>query len=323
MICQRGLNRNHHRIQRLVIGACFCILLHSVLQGCASPKASQPEDQRYLFQQTNSLVDLVNDGAKALNKKGLLALQDFDNPHSRWRDNNRYLFVYDLDGVNLFHPIFPEFEGKNMSDLRDISGRRIIEEIKASVTNQRSKQGGWVFYQWRDGNQLTPTWKSSYVKAASLPDGREVIVGSGLHLLSVEPAFVEKTLNSADAFIKRHGLKQAMEAMRDDSSTLRNLDLDVFILTTEGTALLDPVFLNMHHRDLRQLKDVTGFAMINELLSKLKNSNHALVQFLWPRPGEATPSRKRIAARRVEVDGQSLIIAVAFFAPTPIWMQAN
>ncbi len=52
-------------------------------------------------------------------------------------------FIYDMNGTNLMHPIFPEYEGKNLINFTDIHGKRVVED---HVKMMREKGEG--FSQW-------------------------------------------------------------------------------------------------------------------------------------------------------------------------------
>ena len=79
----------------------------------------------------------------------------------------------------------------------------------------------------------------------------------------------------------------------------------------------------MTGRDLSDFKDAVGFPAIRELLKKLTQADEAWVQYLWPKPGSATASRKLIHARKVSVGGETLVVGSDFFLATPIWMKVE
>lgn len=56
-------------------------------------------------------------------------------------DKSGYFFVYDFSGVNVAHPVRPEFQGTNRLDVRDSEGKAYIRELM-----DKSKTGGYVEY---------------------------------------------------------------------------------------------------------------------------------------------------------------------------------
>ncbi len=56
-------------------------------------------------------------------------------------DKSGYFFVYDFWGVNVAHPVKPEFQGTNRLDVRDPEGTPYIRELM-----DKAKSGGYVEY---------------------------------------------------------------------------------------------------------------------------------------------------------------------------------
>ena len=118
-------------------------------------------------------MSLVEDAAALIERDGDKAFEQFGQPSSRWLNQDYYLFVYALDGTCVFHPVTPELIGKNVMSLRDMNGKPIIRQITDVGTKAESDASGWVFYLWQDQTQLTPSWKSAYVRkvvGAERPD---------------------------------------------------------------------------------------------------------------------------------------------------------
>lgn len=92
----------------------------------------------YKYKQTKDFVSYVHNAAELLKNKGEEAFKDFSDEGSEWFRRNRYIFVYDLSGSNIFHPVTPELEGKNLIDMRDISRREYI--IGSGLYNMRMEK---------------------------------------------------------------------------------------------------------------------------------------------------------------------------------------
>jgi hypothetical protein len=60
---------------------------------------------------------------------------------------------------------------------------------------------------------------------------------------------------------------------------------------------------------------------MKELIAKLKSRDEAWVQYLWPKPGAAMPSRKLMYVRKVRIGGETLLVGSDFFLASPIWMK--
>src|SRR5512138_2631390 len=74
---------------------------------------------RTLYEQgeTRDLVQLVTDAAELVRAKGDAVFGEFSRPGSRWRQDEKYIFVLTLRGDMLVHPD-QALEGKNQLELK-------------------------------------------------------------------------------------------------------------------------------------------------------------------------------------------------------------
>ncbi|MDQ7031376.1 MAG: cache domain-containing protein [Desulfonauticus sp.] len=91
------------------------------------------------------------------------------------RDKSGYLFVMDLTGTIVLHPIKPSLIGKNVINLKDKKGNYIIKEMVNKVKN---KGFGFVSYYWPKPGSDVPEEKLAYVEYFPVYNW---IVGSGLY----------------------------------------------------------------------------------------------------------------------------------------------
>lgn len=315
-----GLSR-----RTLLRGAAGAMLLSAArVRPFGAAHAGAPNDLlRYTYMDTRNLVSLVEDAAAILEAKGEAAFIDFDKRGSRWFNDNNYIFAYAPDGTAVFHPVSPELKNTNVINLTDIDGKQIIREI-VNVTNSPSpKASGWVFYLWQDGTQITPLWKASYVRKVVTPDGKTYAIGSGLYNPKIEKAFVQERVKLACDLLTQAGKEEAFRQFRDTASPFSFLDAYVFVLSEKGETLVDPAFPTRAGREMLNFTDAVGFQPIRALLAKLQTADEAWVQFLWPKPGSVVPSRKLVYARKLSLDGETMVVGSDFFLATPIWMKAE
>ncbi len=102
--------------------------------------------------------------------------------------NNDYFFVSDFNSVGVMHPIRPEFDGKDMSDIKDLDGTRLYAEFTRVA---RASGQGEVAYYWPKAGAQAPSRKVSYVKAFQ-PWGW--IVGSGVYVDTVDALFHRRAI---------------------------------------------------------------------------------------------------------------------------------
>jgi cytochrome c len=83
-----------------------------------------------------------------------------------------------MKGNLLVNAAFPELEGKNELELKDVTGKPIV---KSFINLLKTKDSGWVYYMWPKPGQSKPSKKSSYVKRAKL--GKDMVfVGAGFYV---------------------------------------------------------------------------------------------------------------------------------------------
>ena len=98
-------------------------------------------------------------------------------------ERDEYFFITDLDSRIVMHPIKPELEGKDLSDMKDPSGKRIFAEFSSIVKQQGA---GFSDYLWPKPGKAAPVQKISYVMGFQ-PWGW--LVGSGIYIDDVDEAF--------------------------------------------------------------------------------------------------------------------------------------
>jgi len=304
----------------------FARLAMLVLAAGASEASAGTVEERiaaYAYEDTRRLVELVERAAALVATEGEAALTQFAVPDSEWFDGSIYFFAYALDGTCLFNAEAPDLVGRNLLDLEDLNGKPLIRYITDIGRESPPDAFGWVFYLWQEGTQLSPSWKSAYVRKVVTPDGKTLVIGSGLYDIKIERSFVEQRIANAVDLLHSKGTDAAFDAFRDPSSSFNFLDTYVFVLDEKGTTLVDPAFPGLTGRDMRDFRDAVGTRPIVHLIEKLESSDDAWVQYLWPRPGEALPSRKLIHAHKVTVDGKTYIVGSDYFLATPIWMRVE
>jgi signal transduction histidine kinase len=240
---------------------------------------------------------------------------------SAWYEGQIYLFAYTLDGTCIFHAATPSLVGQHMMNVQDIDGKPAVRLITEIGGRPEPDASGWVFYLWQDGTQLSPSWKSTYVRKVVMPDGRVVVVGSGVYNIKIEKTFIEERVARAVDLLRTAGKETAFLAFKDPAAPFSFLGTFIFVLDGSGHTLVDPSFPNLTGRDLSGFKDAVGFPAIAELIRKLQAADAAWIQYLWPKPGEALPSRKLVHARKVRMGDETAIVGSDYFAATPIWIR--
>ena len=115
----------------------------------------------------------VKNGTIAPEDGKKLAAQRLSN--LRYEDKE-YFFISDLQPRMVMHPINPSLNGKDLTDVKDPSGKPIFLEFARIC---KEKGGGFVDYLWPKPGESQPVPKISYVKLFE-PWGW--VVGSGIYV---------------------------------------------------------------------------------------------------------------------------------------------
>jgi methyl-accepting chemotaxis protein len=101
---------------------------------------------------------------------------------------SEYFFIQSFESKMLMHPISAALEGKDVSELKDSSGKLFTAEMTSVAKNNGS---GFVFYLWPKPGDKTPVQKVTFVKAFA-PWGW--IVGSGVYVDNVDAVIAKRVI---------------------------------------------------------------------------------------------------------------------------------
>ncbi|WP_092910872.1 cache domain-containing protein [Hydrogenimonas thermophila] len=108
---------------------------------------------------------------------------------------NRYIFIYTIDGYNVFDPNRPEIKGKNMLKITDPTGIPILKELIQKAKNG----GGYLYYQWEEPSTKQFSPKISY---AEIFKPWNWLVGTGVYMGELENMVLEKEEEMKNRLIK-------------------------------------------------------------------------------------------------------------------------
>ena len=115
--------------------------------------------------------------AKLVQEKGLdAAIQTIGDKTGPFVWKDTYVFLMDLDGKMLAHPIKPQLTEKDsLLQVKDTDGKPLFVEF---VKVAGAQGNGWVDYMWPKPGQDAPAAKSSYILRVS---GTPYLVGAGIY----------------------------------------------------------------------------------------------------------------------------------------------
>ena len=101
----------------------------------------------------------------------------------RYEDGN-YFWINDMHPTMVMHPMKPELNGKDLTEVKDPTGKAIFVEF---VNAARTPDGNYVLYQWPKPGKDKPVQKLSYVKEFE-PWGW--VVGTGVYIQDIDSAWL-------------------------------------------------------------------------------------------------------------------------------------
>ena len=97
-----------------------------------------------------------------------------------------YIFVVSFDGVTLMNALQRELIGKNIWELTDPNGVKVIQEERKAVENP---EGGFISYVWNRPSEAKPAAKISYMKGIK---DWEWMVGAGVYVDEIDKIISDK-----------------------------------------------------------------------------------------------------------------------------------
>lgn len=281
----------------------------------ATPAAAGVDPLEPRHEETRELMAVVEDAAALVAERGVeAACGEFRRESSRWRQDDHYVFVLTPAGETLCHPVRPNLEGQVLLELRDPKGRPIVAGFLRELEDS---EDGWVHYQWPRPGGTVFYWKTTYVRRATDPGGRELIVGSGRYQMPLERFLVVDQVEDAIALIRSEGKERAFATFLDKAGGLLFASAYVFVIDAGGILRVNNAFPENVGRDVRELADIDGKRFVREMM-RVSPGDSAWVHYKWPKPGDQRPSAKSSYVRRVEIDGEEWVVgAGVYFAPEP------
>jgi signal transduction histidine kinase len=133
----------------------------------------------YNMQMNKAFIEnLVDRAAGLVAERGEAAFPQLRDKAGPFVFMDEYVFVFNLDGVNLVNPAHRSLEGKNMISVRDAIGQPFVSELIGAAANEGS---AWVNYHWYKPGDNAPLPKHTYVRKVQSGDG-VYIVGAGFYV---------------------------------------------------------------------------------------------------------------------------------------------
>lgn len=99
---------------------------------------------------------------------------------------NEYIFIYNFNGISIHHPVAKKNVGKNLIDMTDSNGKKVIKEL---VEISKKYSGGYIEYHWYKPDINANAKKISYAKSYQPWNWT---IGKGVYLDEVDMLVKEK-----------------------------------------------------------------------------------------------------------------------------------
>ena len=123
-------------------------------------------------------VSKSKEAAAMVNEKGIGAtIEEINRKDGKFVWKDTYVFLMDLDGKMLAHPMSPALIGKNVLDMKDkgTPGKLLFKEF---VEVAKGKGEGWVDYMWINPGDPAPRKKVTYIYRVP---GKDLFAGAGVY----------------------------------------------------------------------------------------------------------------------------------------------
>jgi hypothetical protein len=305
------------RMMRIIMiaSSVTCLLLSVLLCGCSN-KNEDLDLSAYQYRDTKELVRFVYDASMILKKNGLEGLKHFRDNRTLYNSPDRYLYIYDITGVNIFHAGMPDLEGKNLWDLTDKSGKKPIQMIVAALDDANNPHA-WVHYSWWEPGKFYPVPKSSCHFKVTTKEGKVLFIGGGLNFPHEEKEFIRIIVDDAAELIEKKG-HSALSVIADPLAFYSFRDVKVFAFTSTGELLISPV-MNDSLADFKLLDcvDEMGHKPFAKALLDLKSKQTVWEVFLAKNRYQRNLVKKSLYLRKVNNGEQEIYVGAITDLPQP------
>ncbi len=116
---------------------------------------------------------------------------------------------------------------------------------------------------------------------------------------STKEECIAKAKEAAE-LVQSAGVDTALETINDENGPFVWKDTYVFVLDLASNKIAaHPIKPGLIGKNLMALKDVNGKMFFAEFVNTAKNGGEGWVSYMWPKPGEETPSPKVTYVYRV------------------------
>jgi len=297
----------------------FVLILFLVAFAGCSREGAEVDVSRYQYRDTKNLVRFVYDAARVLRRDGMRSIGYFKAHREKYRRKSYYLYIYRKDGTNLFHAGMPELEGKNLSDLTDIQGKKINQMIVSAIEDTNNPHG-WVHYMWWEPGKFYPVPKSSCNFEVVTAEGETLFVGGGISYPHEEREFIRIVVDDAVALLEKQGFA-AIDTIASPVSAFNFRATRTFVFRPDGVPIISPVAGGKSVGiNLLECADEIGFKPFADAVKKLSSTDRVWEVFMAKNQYQRAPVKKCLYIRRAVVGQDTVFVGAVTDLPQPPWI---
>jgi len=295
---------------------CLLLVAAAVVAGGCRNRYEELDLSMYQYRDTKDLVKFVYDAAEKLKSGGAQALEYFRDNRSLYNQDGHYLYIYDMDGVNIYHAGMKNLEGKNLWEVTDRNGKKITQLIMDALKNPDNPHA-WVHYSWWQPGKFYPVPKSSCHFMVRMPNGKDVYVGGGINYPHEEKEFVRIVVDSAVDLIRKDGTSAYAE-ISNPASQYSYRDVQVFAFRPDGTVVISPVVDGeFSQMNLLDCVDEVGHKPFAQAVEQFKTRDKVWDVFMAKNKYQRDLVKKCLYLRKVMVNGKEIYVGAISDLPQP------
>ena len=186
----------------------------------------------------------------------------------RFNDNRGYFYISGMDGINILHPINPEFENKSVINYKDNFGNFVLKSI---INNLQNKKETFTTLYWQKPNDSTHQYKK--ITFNKIFEPYNFIIGTGEYLNDFENITKEEVLSYI--------------------STIRYDKNGYISVIDENGVYLSHIEKSYIGVNRINLKDKNGVMITKEILNLAKDGKDGYLKYIGTiKPQTKLPSEK-------------------------------
>jgi len=127
---------------------------------------------------------------------------------------------------------------------------------------------------------------------------------------STEAKGIVALVDKAAALTESKG-KTAFPEFKKKGSEWFKGETYIFIADMNGTILMHPANPELETKSILDIKDANGKAFMREFVETAKTKGSGWVDYMWPKPGEKSPSKKLSYIKRAKMPNGEMVLVGA------------